>query len=256
MFGILSLCQEEHGRGSAIRCHTEMICGICFFKAAVRCGRNTFLMRRRLRRAALLMKRAGVHTALFPEQFSEDRLFEKYGVRRAKEAYLRKMTAGQIACRAMAERGINAALCPVALLGDRMTAPLRKALMEIALHARCTMLCAGGGGGEACSVLRRDYGVSVLRNAGEEQLCRAGVVLTFDAAVPCGRKDCLWLPFGTVTQAQGYENAFGTVRYAAPPEIEKQIPDDCCRNALLSLLLELGILHAGDLEVVGVVQNA
>ena len=30
----------------------------------------------------------------------------------------------------------------------------------------------------------------------------------------------------------------------------------CCRNALLSLLLELGILHAGDLEVVGVVQNA
>lgn len=96
-----------------------------------------------------------------------------------------------------------------------MSAELRGALMELALHVRYTMLCAGGGGGEACSVLRREYGVSVARNAGAALLKTAELVLTFGDAVPCGAPDCLWLPCGSVHEAEGYRNAAPVVRYSA-----------------------------------------
>ena len=114
------------------------------------------------------------------------------------------MTAGKIARKLLEQNGMDPAACHVALLGDHMSAELRGALMELALHVRYTMLCAGGGGGEACSVLRREYGVSVARNAGAALLKTAELVLTFGDAVPCGAPDCLWLPCGSVHEAEGY----------------------------------------------------
>ena len=44
--------------------------------------------------------------------------------------------------------------------------------------------------------------------------------------------------------------------YALPPELEEQVQADCCRNALLSLLLEMGAVHANELEVTEIMQNA
>lgn len=256
MYGLLTVCSDGKKHRRAVRCGIKAICGVRFYEVCVDSSRSRFLLKKRLRRAARLMERAGVCTALFPRDFSEEKLFESCGVHGAKEQYLQRNMASEITRRAMGDRGLSPAESCVAFLGDNMSAELRKALMEIALHVRYTLLSAGGGGGEICSILRRDYGVSVLRNAGTEQLRRADVVLTFGSAAPCGKNGCLWLPFGTVERAEGYENGVQNVRYAAPPEVEAELQVDCCRNALLSLLLEMGAVHANELEVTEIVQNA
>ena len=256
MFGFLVLQAENKHRHAAVQCGTKTICGVRFFAVTVAQSRSVLLQKRRLRKAAKLMERSGVHTALFPEGFCDTAVFRRYGVQEAGEDYLRRMTAGAIARRALAEQGRNPAECRAALLGDCMDVQLRAALMEIALHVRYTMLNAGGNGAEICSVLRREYGVSVLRDAGEEQLRQADLVLTFGGGQPCGAPGCLWLPFGSVTEAEGYQNGALRVEYALPPELEEQVQADCCRNALLSLLLEMGAVHANELEVTEIMQNA
>ena len=255
MFGFLLLQEGAKRRRAAVQCDTKTICGVRFFAVTVAQSGSALLRRRRLRKAARLMERAGVHTALFPQTFSDLAPFEKHGVHAAEETYLRRMKAAAIARRAMAARGLCGADCCAALLGDRMDAALRAALMELALEVRYTMLRASGGA-EECAVLRREYGVSVLREPGAAQLRRADVVLTFGSAQPCGAENCLWLPFGAVTEAEGYRSGAAQVCYAAPPEVEAQLQLDCSRNALLSLLLEMGAVRAEELEVTQIAQNA
>lgn len=256
MFGIVSVCTEKRGRQAAIENELLRICGVRFLSVTVFAGRNPALQVGRWKRAAKQMERAGVRTALFPAAFSHAALFEKRGIRAADEGYLRQMTAAAVARRAAAQRGIEPRESCVALMGDHMSAALRKALMELALHFRHTILAVPGGGGEICSVLRREYGVSVLRSTGKTQMERADVLLTFGEAVPCGRSGCLWLPCGTVTAQEGFENGADTVRYLLPPKLEEQIPDGCCTNALLSLLLETGAVRTNELEVSEILQNA
>lgn len=256
MFGYLSFAPQGERLRGGVQPETKSICGVRFFAVSVEQSRSRLVQARRLRRAARMMERAGVRTALFPADFAEDALFAKRQIRRAGAEYLRRMTAGAVARRAMAEHGLRPAECHAALLGDRMSGELRKALMEIALHVRYTMLAAGGGGGEICSVLRREYGVSVLRDPGQEQLGRANLVLTFGSAGPCGGEGCLWLPFGEVTRAEGYRSGAPRVRYGAPPEVEAALPSECDRNGLLSILLEMGALRANELEVLEILQNA
>ena len=102
----------------------------------------------------------------------------------------------------------------------------------------------------------REYGVSVLRDPGQEQLGQANLLLTFGKTAPCGTAGSLWLPCGEVTEADGFENAAPAVRYGAPPEVEEALRVDCNRNALLSILLEMGALRANELEVMEILQNA
>lgn len=257
MYGLLFLVpKEKQKHHAAVQCGSRTICGVRFFSVSVERSRSKVLQTRTLRKAARAMARAGVHTALFPREFAYPALFEKYGIRAAEDGYLRRMTAGAVARRVLAEHGIRAAECHVALLGDHMSAELRKALMELALHVRYTLLSAGGGGGEICSVLRREYGVSVLRDPGQEQLGQANLLLTFGKTAPCGTAGSLWLPCGEVTEADGFENAAPAVRYGAPPEVEEALRVDCNRNALLSILLEMGALRANELEVMEILQNA
>ena len=187
MYGIVLLAPQEKGkRRAALRCGTKTICGVRFFAVSAEQSHSKVMQMRTLRKAARAMERAGVRTALFPPAFAHAALFERRGIRAADESYLRRMTAGAVARRVLADHGKRAAECRVAVLGDHMSAEVRKALMELALHVRYTMLSAGGGGGEICSVLRREYGVSVLRDPGQEQLRRADLVLTFGKAAPCG----------------------------------------------------------------------
>ncbi len=250
MYGIILLAPQEKGkRRAALRCGTKTICGVRFFAVSVEQSRSKVMQMRTLRKAARAMERAGVRTALFPPAFAHAALFERRGIRAADESYLRRMTAGAVARRVLADHGKRAAECRVAVLGDHMRAEVRKALMELALHVRYTMLSAGGGGGEICSVLRREYGVSVLRDPGQEQLRRADLVLTFGKAAPCGAEGCLWLPCGEVRQAEQFTDAAPDVRYGVPPEVEEQVDIGCDRNVLFSVLLEMGALHANEPEV-------
>ena len=165
MFGLLTIAEKDAARRAAVECAVRDVCGVRIFEVSVLPGRGPLGQRRRLQRAARQMQRAGVRRALFPEEFLQQFLFAKYGIVAARGEYLRRMTAGKIARKLLEQNGMDPAACHVALLGDHMSAELRGALMELALHVRYTMLCAGGGGGEACSVLRREYGVSVARNA-------------------------------------------------------------------------------------------
>lgn len=247
MYGILTLCAQP--RRPAVESGTRSICGVRFFEVSVAQGGGGWVQKKRWKRAARLMQRAGVRTALFPEGFSGMTPFEKAGIRAAEETYLRQMTAGEIARRAAEVQGICARESCVALVGDTMSAALRRALMELALHFRTAILSVPGGGGEICSVLRREYGVSVLRAAGTEQMKRADVLLTFGSAAPCGDGKCLWLPFGEVTAQEGFQPRALRVRYLLPPALEGQIPEGCNENVLLSLLLEAGAVGTNEMEV-------
>ena len=84
----------------------------------------------------------------------------------------------------------------------------------------------------------------------------AELVLTFGDAVPCGAPDCLWLPCGSVHEAEGYRNAAPVVRYSAAPEVEAAMEGIQAQNALLSLLLEMGAVRVNELEVAEIAQNA
>ena len=254
MFGLLMIVQGEKRGRTAVWCDMKQIGGVRFFTVTAERCRSRVLWNQRMQRAAKWMEKNGVSTALFPIGFSDWKPFEKRGIRAADDQYLRSMTAGEILRCAMAKKNLRAAECRVAILGDCMSAPVQKALMEIALRVRYTMLSAGGGGGELCSVLRREYGVSVLRNVREEQLHYADAVLTFGEAEPCGKEGCLWLPFGDVRSAEGYRNAAAQVVYTMPMGLENMAAMDCDRNALLSLLLESGTLHANELEVAEVME--
>lgn len=230
----------------------QTICGLRFCRINVLRSRSRLIERVRLKKAARYMARSGVRRALFPEGFMAPDLFAKQGIAPSDDTALRRRMAAAITRRVMSDRGVNPSECRILLLGDTMEPALTSALMELALHVRYTMISAGGGGGEVCSVLRREYGVCVLREPGAEQASQAQVVLTFSGARPEGAGNCLWLPFGSVTQAEGYVNAAAVIRCSAAPEIEARIAELPCRNAMLSLLLETGALHTNDLEIISV----
>ena len=256
MFGIVLVRRGRKEGKKAVQCEMRMICGARFFAAVLEESKRKFLEKKRMARAAKRMMRAGVTIAAFPENFAYADVFAKYRIRAAADDCLRRAMAVKGARCAIAARGLAPGECCAALLGERMSVQMGKTLMELAIHVRYTMLNAGGGGGEICSVLRREYGVSVLRNVGEEQLCRADLVVTFDDAQPCGRRDVIWIPAGSVTRAEGYHNALEECAYVLTPEKEKQIPRECGRNAVLSLLMETGTVRPEELEVTEIMQNA
>ena len=96
----------------------------------------------------------------------------------------------------------------------------------------------------------------MARNASAALLKTAELVLTFGDAAPCGAPDCLWLPCGSVHEAEGYRNAAPVVRYSAAPEVEAAMEGIQAQNALLSLLLEMGAVRVNELEVAEIAQNA
>ena len=256
MFGWLTIKEKQTGFHSAVTGGTKRICGVRFFEVTVAESRSRLLRERRLQKAARLMERAGVRRALFPKGFSETATFEKQQIRPADDSYLLRQMAVELTRKAMETRGILPADCCVAVLGDGMSGDLRRALPEIALRVRRTLLSAKGGGGEICSRLWREYGVSVLRDPSEKELCRASVVLTFGKAVPLGEPGCLWLPFGAVQEAEGYKNALLPVRFSLPAALEQAEETGVDGNVLLSLLLEVGALHENELKVMEIGQNA
>lgn len=256
MFGLVLMQQERGKERKTVVCRTQVICGMRFFIAVVEGSRSKFLEKRRMVRAAKRMMRAGVRSAAFPENFAYADVFAKCHIRAAADIYLRCAMAAKAARWALQDRGLAAGECSIALLGDHMSVQMGRALTELAIHVRYTMLNAGGGGGEICSVLRREYGVSVLRNVGPEQLQRADLIVTFGAAAPDGRKDVLWIPAGEITQAEGYHSVLEKCTYVLPPKADGQIPEECGRNAVLSMLVEAGALRPEELEVTEIVQNA
>lgn len=248
MYGLLSF-EEKNDRRQAVACSVRQICGMRFFQVAVRCSGYGFLEKKRLKKAAKMMHKAGVRRVLFPEGFSDAELFGAFGITAADGGYLRAMTAAEIARRVVAEHGLNPREICVGISGEHMGADVRKALMSLALGVRYTVLDLPGGGEEACSVLRREYGISVLKADRQRQLRLPDVLLTFGDAKPWGGENCLWIPCGTCRAWAGYHNAAPKVRYSVPPEIEEQLPENCSANGLLSLLLEAGIVHENELEV-------
>lgn len=256
MFGLVLVQQDRKGQKKAVQCELRRICGVRFLAAVVEGSKRKFIEKQRMARAAKRMMRAGIRVAAFPENFAYMDVFEKYHIQAATDTCLRCATAAKAARWVLQERGLAPGECSIALLGDHMSVQMGRALTELAIHVRYTMLNAGGGGGEICSVLRREYGVSVLRNVGPEQLQRADLIVTFGAAAPDGRKDVLWIPAGEITQAEGYHSVLEKCTYVLPPKADGQIPEECGRNAVLSMLVEAGALRPEELEVTEIVQNA
>ncbi len=251
MYGLLNF-EEKGGHHGSVVCASKNICGMHFFQVSVIHSAYGFLEKSRLKRAAKMMKKAGVHRALFPDGFSGMDIFENFGIAAVHENYLRAMTGAEIARRVMNEHHLSPTETCVGIAGEHMGADVRKALMTLALHVRYTILDLPGGGEGICSVLRREYGVSVLKADREKQLKSPDVILTFGDAKPWGDAKCLWIPCGTCLEWDGYQNAASEVHYSVPPEIEAQIPADCSANAVLSLLLESGVVHENELEVSGI----
>ena len=240
----------------AVTCGVKVICGVRFFEVCVYQSGSALVQKRRMEKAAKLMEKAGIRTALFPRAFQDAERFARHKILPPEEGNLYQAMAAEVVRHLMACRRIAPERCCMALLGSRMSAALQRALLTLAPEVRYTYLTAGRGGGEVCEHLWREYGVSVLQDPPQAQLQRADVVLTFDSAVPCGKPGCLWLPLGLVQEAAGYENALLRILYSAPPRIEEALQADCGRNALLSLLLQAGAVEAKELEVTEIGQNA
>ena len=251
MYGLLNFHEKDTQHGIIVST-IKKICGIAFFEVSVVHSEYRFLEKRRLKKAAKMMKKAGVRRALFPDAFSDMAPFEELHIVPVHESYLRAMTGAEIARCVMEQHHLNPTETCVGISAEHMGAEVRKALMTLVLGVRYTVLDLPSGGEEVCSVLRREYGVSVLKADREKQLKLPDIILTFGKAKPWGDTKSLWIPCGTFLEWEGYQNAVPQVQYSVSPEIEEQIPKDCCQNAVLSLLLEAGIVHENELEVSGI----
>ena len=125
----------------------------------------------------------------------------------------------------------------VLVTADGLSAAAVRTVTELALRCRYLLLAVPFGGEELCRRLRREYGVSVLLNPGEEQ-AECAVHVAFDPTESRGRS---FLPL--------YDETLPLPPLLLPPEMEARLPAGMNRGALISVLLEQGALRPGEVNL-------
>lgn len=157
------------------------VCGVNFCAVSIFQGERTpeFLLRRRLKKAAELLRRRGICQAVFPESFSYGDVFAKCGVFPIDVLPLCRALAPELAWSAAEARGIGAARARIAVCGDRLTAELAWTVTRLCMRSRYLLLAAPDRDGAFCRRVRREYGAALVQTVDAGQIAAADVCLLF-----------------------------------------------------------------------------
>lgn len=240
MFGFVEWTQESKGRRGA-RIGERVIGGVTFLTLSLYREEKyrPLSLRHRSAAGAKLLRKAGVTRAVFPRDFPFLEVFEKQGITQVEELFLRRELAAAFAAFVLAQKGVSPVSANVAVVTDRMSAEVMRAVTDLCRRNRYVLLAAPRSA-DFCRELRRSYGVSVLQDPTEEQLRRADVLLLFSP------RPELLAPGGTVLPL--YEGAEGTFAWSAVLSGEA-LPAECDLSRLLAALREAGALRPECLEI-------
>ncbi len=232
MVGYISYTKEN--RGLTIK--RRRISGLVLLE--VQLGREGKLSERfQARRAAKHLQRRGIREAVFPTDYPHQDLFIRRGIFPVETLHLYRAMAPLVVKKRMAALGLSGGTTTAAIAAQRMTGEVGEILRTLALAVRYVMLSAEGG--EAfCERLRREYGVSVIRQMELEQMAGADVLLLFRSPETEPHNPVvLHLYDGEcVLERNG-------VDFSLPRGILEQVEENCSQKQLLAVLLREGVLQ-------------
>ena len=239
MFGYVEWAGEK--RVNSISAGEAVICGMRVYRGVI--GReNRFWAGR----AARAMQRGGIRQAIFPQGFPYPEVFLKRGVRPVDPQPLHRQLAAEAVRCAMAELGLTAGSAVTAVVGDRLSGDLQRAVTELCLRNRYVLLSVPYGAEAMCRGLQREYGVSVLQRPTVEQIERSDILLLFDRREELSLHNRCVLPL--------YEG--GQERWVLGLPEQMKVPSGCEEEQLAAALVQTGILRANQIEVKSLRSNA
>lgn len=196
-------------------------------------------------RAARMLAKRGVRSAVFPTDYPHEDIFARCGIFPVEILPLHRAMAISVMKRKMAALGCTPGTTTAAVAAERVTGEVERLLRDLALSVRYVIL-AGEGGEECCRHLQREYGVSVLRRTGNT-LPEADVLLLLRP--PEGRVEnpiVLHLYDGErMLRRNG-------VAFALPGPLQEQVEENCTQEQLLSALLQAGMLQTYQIPIMEV----
>lgn len=240
MVGML-LWRAPGKRERSVRLQERSILHTRFLCAEIVKGPRTpeSVVKRRLASAVRRLRRQGVVQVVLPESFPYLEQLAKGGLRPVTTLPLRRAIAADWVRWSLSERGIPAAGARVGVCAAALTGDVVRTVTELVLRHRYVLLDLPYGGEELARQLRREYGVSLLLTASQEQLEGAEALALFDPRTDCAGPGRLRL----------YDEAAPLPPLSLPPALEEKLPEGVQRGQLLSVLREAGNLRPGQLSV-------
>lgn len=242
MFAIL--LEKEKPRG--VECASAYLAGVKFFVAKT----NTTGMRAapRLRKAAKLIRRAGISRCVFPEGFQQNEIFLRVGIEPVDTAPLYLAAAPAITEAALTKKGICLRDASVAIAGDGSWA--EETLAATAAKVRSASIYSLHGCERLCEKLRRESGVSVRIIEPRDTECTCDALVTFGDSPVKGNACAVWIkagkPPGTGVCADNEP------RKILFEDIEETRDDETLsldKDQLISALIQAGALDARSFKV-------
>ena len=187
--------------------------------------------KRRLRRAARLLARAGAVRVLVPRGFSGWEALEAHGLRRVDPLPFLRAHAAPMAVAALERAGRDPARCAVALRGERAGRDLERAARQLCPQVREVCVSAPRGGEALCGALRWEYGMAV-----RPDFAGVGAAVRFDSGT--------WDAGDAVLDLFPPSPGLGPLRVGLPG----LDPGDGELLCLLAALWEAGKVDSGALE--------
>lgn len=237
MIGFVAWTEEKAPR----RAGESSVLRMRFLEVRLLRRKNTpaAVLRRRAAAAAKKLQKLGVTRAVFPEEFSYEAVFAKYGVFPVDVMPLYRSLAGEWVRAEIAARGL-AGEATAAVCADRLTGELVRAVTELCLRHRYVLLDVNDGGEELARQLRREYGVSLILRPSAGQLAEAQAALLF---APRPGLRCA-VTLALYDGAEPPKNVTMTL-----PALEEQAPPGCRRDQLFAALCAAGALRPPQIEI-------
>ncbi len=189
--------------------------------------------RRRIRKAALLLRRSGVHRTLAPPDFSDWPQLERFGVLPVDTVPFLQSMALPLTLSALAGSGVHPEHAVVLLAGRRASKAFCDAAVALCPRIQQIVISAPSGGAGLADYLRREYGLPVLQHSRAPHLILLFSAAELDSKAPTFR---LYSP---APELLGY-----SIRPKTIP-----LPNGCEVLPFLAVLWESGRLTVSDIEV-------
>lgn len=198
---------------------------------------NGPVARYRARQGAVLLRDAGVRSAVFPVDFPYTSLFIRQGILPVDTLPLRRALAAPLTRRRLENSGFSPAQAVVAVSGSRAVREVTECAKALALSYRYVLLSAKGDMEAFSRNLRREYGISLLLDPSTDQLDRADALILFSP-----RNDLALDNPILYTIYPGGETGRGRLPLCLPHILADQVEANCDQEQMAAALYAMGAL--------------
>ena len=191
----------------------------------------------RARQGAVLLREAGVRSAVFPVDFPYTALFIRHGVLPIDTLPLRRALAAPLTRRRLETGGFQPTQAVVAVSGDRAIREVTECAKALALSYRYVLLSVKGDAEAFSRNLRREYGISLLLDPSPDQLNRADALVLFSPRTDLTLDNPI-----LYTLYPGGEAGRGRLPLCLPPALAGQVEANCGQEQLAAALYAMGAL--------------